>query len=120
MSNNAASTGNTASSDAVESNTSALICNLSAIDAAERADHLNRARYLLSTAALERRELPNGYAFQFKAEEYALVVKLIDNERRCCPFWTFTLFIPAGNEPLWLHITGEPGAKEVLRSELNF
>ncbi|HMA37866.1 MAG TPA: hypothetical protein VKY74_25675 [Chloroflexia bacterium] len=94
-----------------------LACDLSAIPAAERATHAARAAHLLATAQATQ-ELPDGYAFRYPAAAYPQVVAFIANERRCCPFFTFVLAVPAGAAPLELRITGAAGVKVFLRAVL--
>ena len=43
----------------------------------------------------------------------------IVGERRCCPFFTFSLQCEPSPGGLWMHITGPDGAKDVLRAELS-
>ena len=67
---------------------------------------------------MEIRELPDGLAFQFPAEEYDAVTELVGSERLCCPFLTFNLEISPERGPLWLRLTGAEGAKDFIRAEL--
>lgn len=96
-----------------------LACNLSAIEASQRDEHLSGAARLLFDVAGERQELSNGYAFRFEAEHYREIVDFIANERLCCPFFHFSLDIAPGHGPIWLHITGNGDVKTFLRAELN-
>ena len=96
-----------------------LACNLSAIDAECRSQHITSARYLLSNVAQERQELPEGFTFRFMAEDYLLVVEFIANERLCCPFFRFVLEISPAQGPIWLHITGGEAVKAFLQAELS-
>lgn len=78
-----------------------------------------RRRTLLDSvgrAAIEVTELPLGYAYRFDPESDLIPIlgDLIDLERRCCPFLTFTLIVEAGQQPIWLEITGEAAAKSVI------
>ncbi|HYJ80413.1 MAG TPA: hypothetical protein VEW03_12450 [Longimicrobiaceae bacterium] len=70
----------------------------------------------LAAAVLERRELPDGWALRFAPEagrvpELARVVEL---ERACCAFLRFRLTVEPAQGPVWLELTGPPGAKELL------
>lgn len=94
-----------------------LACDLAALPAAERSDHEVHAQHLLAGAQATQ-ELPDGYSFHYPAAAYPQVAAFIDNERRCCPFFTFTLLVPAGEAPLELRITGAPGVKEFLHAAL--
>lgn len=96
-----------------------LVCDIGAIDAGNRANHISLARDLLSERALERRETVDGYEFSFRAEDYARVVEFVANERLCCSFLHFTLDVPPAKGELILHIRAEEGARAVLLAELN-
>lgn len=93
-------------------------CDLSAIPPDERAAHQALATHLFTDAVQSLEEIPDGYAFRFPVERYDDVVAFVANERRCCPFFIFTLDVTANHGPLGLRITGAPGVKEVLRAEL--
>ncbi len=95
-----------------------LACDLSAIDEANREAHLALAADLLWRAAEERRDLPDGYAFRFPADEYRRVVDFIALERLCCAFFHFVLDVAPAAGPLWLSITGPAEVKTFLQSTL--
>jgi hypothetical protein len=67
-------------------------------------------------AVLSVRSLPLGYAYGFEptAEVLAQLGGLVDLERRCCPFLTFRIVAEAGNQPIWLEVTGPEEAKSVI------
>ena len=68
----------------------------------------------------EMKELDDGYAFRVSSES-ASIVKLaewVSLERLCCTFFKFTLEVEPGSGPVWLSLTGGPGVKELLRSEI--
>jgi hypothetical protein len=97
-----------------------VACDPAAFDSSDLfAAHLAEGRRLLSLT-LERRELPDGWALHLPHEEDVLVAcaRWIARERRCCPFFTFSLTCEPDPEGLWMRITGPEGAKEVLRHEL--
>lgn len=93
-----------------------LACDLTAIPASDREEHIITAPQLFQTAH-EVRELPDGYAFRFLNEpgKFMAIAKYIDNERLCCPFFSFSLDIQANQGALWLQLTGQEGAKELLK-----
>ena len=97
-----------------------IACDLTALEPAARATHMEAAAQLLSSAAAEVTELPAGYALRYRADQYEQVVQFIANERRCCPFFTFVLEVTPAQGPLWLRITGGEGVKEFIRSELGW
>jgi hypothetical protein len=96
-----------------------LACDLQAIPSSERDAHEARARRLFNESVLERRELPDGYAFRFAADIYPALVAFVANERLCCPFFRFALELSPAQGPIWLHITGPDGAKTLLGSGLD-
>ena len=57
---------------------------MSAIPLAERGAHQQLTRRLLCDAVTDTRELPDGLAFRFPAEEYEALMHFIARERRCC------------------------------------
>src|SRR5690606_32037768 len=93
-----------------------LACDLSAIDASQRTQHMARARHLFLEAAQERQTLPDGVAFRFVASAYPQLVAFIDNERLCCPFFHFQLDIYPAAGPIWLRIRGSDGVQEFFHS----
>jgi hypothetical protein len=96
-----------------------VACDPSAFNASETFEaHMAESRRLLSLA-LERRELTDGWALRLPGDDDTLLscARWILGERRCCPFFTFSLESQAAGD-LWMRITGPDGAKEVLRAEL--
>ncbi|MGH9395585.1 MAG: hypothetical protein ACRD18_01870 [Terriglobia bacterium] len=67
-------------------------------------------------AVLNVTPLPLGYAYRFDptSEVLALLGRLVDLERQCCPFLTFRIVVEAGNQPICLEITATPEAKAVI------
>jgi hypothetical protein len=96
----------------------ALACVPGSIPPAERAAHFALVARLFGGAVLERRELPDGYAFRFDAKSFDQVARFVANERRCCPFLTFTVEVAPAAGPLWLRLTGPTGTREFLEAEL--
>ena len=90
-----------------------IACTLSEAELRER-----RRMLLESTrkAAVSVTELVSGYAYCFEPTSEMLLdlAGLIDMERDCCPFLTFTLVVSAGRQPIRLEITGTPQAKAVI------
>jgi hypothetical protein len=95
-----------------------LACDMTAIPAAERGPHHALIRRLMSEAARDIRELPDGIAFRFPAEEFDSVAQFVARERLCCPFLGFSLELTPERGPLWLRLTGPEGAKDFIRAEL--
>ena len=95
-----------------------LTCDAAALPEAERAAHFALARRLVGLAE-ERTELVDGYILRYPAGVLADVARFIDNERRCCPFLTFELVIPANEDVVWLRMTGPAGTRAALDHELS-
>lgn len=92
-----------------------LACDLAAIPAAAREEHLITTLQLFGTAQ-DVQELPDGFAIRFINEPGKLteLAKFIENERLCCPFFNFSVDVDAQRGPLWLRLTGGKGVKELL------
>lgn len=59
-------------------------------------------------AALETKELPDGYAFRLKSETVSLpdLAEWISAERKCCPFFGFEIELQRDRGPLGLKLKG--------------
>ena len=101
------------------SSQTALVCNLTALNAEQRERH-RVVLEQLGQMSQEVREVAKGYAFRFLAEIAVLLLlaEFIALEHRCCPFLEFTLEIKTEHGPAWLTVTGPEGVKEFLRAEL--
>lgn len=73
----------------------------------------------LQKQVLEKKELPNGFAYRFTGTDEMLdeLTAFIKVERACCGFFSFWLSIQ-NQEAIWLEITGPKGAKEFITSEM--
>jgi hypothetical protein len=73
----------------------------------------------LKALVLTRKELANGYAYEFEGTDETLdkLIAFIKTERMCCDFFTFALTVEE-NKAL-LDITGPEGAKEFLKEEVD-
>jgi hypothetical protein len=89
--------------------TAPVACTLTG---AEQAQHQQDVRDLFRSVDAVR-ELPDGYAFRFPADDRFLtaLADFIAVERRCCPFFTFTLTVEPSGGPLWLHLCGSAEIK---------
>ena len=96
-----------------------LVCDLTAIPASDREEHLTTAPQLFQEAR-EIQELPTGYAIRFQNEtgRFAAIAKYIENEQLCCPFFNFGLEVESNSGSLWLRLTGAEGVKELLYATL--
>ena len=73
----------------------------------------------LNALVLNRKELTNGYAYEFDGTDEALdkLNTFIKTERMCCDFFTFQLTVDDNKASL--NITGPEGAKEFLKEEVD-
>jgi hypothetical protein len=71
---------------------------------------------------IERKELPDGFAFKFRGTDQMLdeLVGFIKTERECCDFFTFQLNVSGNKSDAWLELKGPAGAKDFVVSELGF
>ncbi len=95
-----------------------LVCNTNALPTEDREAQLTTAQRLMVEAYQEIKELPDGYAFKFAAEEFESIIQYINIERLCCAFFSFDLKIAPNHGSLWLHIYGNQQIKAFLRTEL--
>ena len=95
-----------------------LACVPGAIPAAERTAHFQRVSRLFTSELRERREIPDGYAYRFDADAFDDLAHWITNERRCCPFLTFTLELTPDGGPIWVRLSGPAGTRAFLDAEL--
>ena len=95
-----------------------FFCNLKALTTSERNEHLQRSKRL-AESVLKTVELADGYAFEIDRDRVSLkdLAAWTDFERRCCPFFDFTLEWRRENGPVTLRLTGRDGVKPFIRSE---
>jgi hypothetical protein len=104
----------------MEQNQSPLACDMTAIPAEQRQNHLAASRELF-LQILETRELSDGYQFQFADEPHLLsrLAEFVSLEKLCCPFLSFAIEIEAENGPVCLRLTGREGVKAFIREEIS-
>jgi len=73
----------------------------------------------IKALVLEKKELPNGYAYRFQGTDEILdsLTSFVKSERLCCDFFNFSLQI-SNQAVVWLEITGAKGVKEFIKTEL--
>jgi hypothetical protein len=73
----------------------------------------------LKAFVLTRKELPEGYGFEFEGTDEILdkLNTFIKTERMCCDFFKFQLSVE--DNKAVLNITGGEGAKEFLKEEID-
>jgi len=75
-------------------------------------------QHLLLEVCEERQELPDGIAWRFGTDRLGDLCRYIENESRCCPFFTFTLEVSPARGAIWLRLTGGAEVKAFLLAGL--
>jgi hypothetical protein len=93
-----------------------VACSLSAPELVERGQEFER----LFADAEDVAELADGYALKFPNRDSWITraVELVIAERKCCPFFGFTLTFEADGGPVWLHIVGPGEVKTFIREQV--
>jgi len=75
----------------------------------------------LAARAIERAPTDHGYRLSFApdSETLRLIATVIDAERRCCRWLSFTLTVASDDGPMVLTLSGPDGAREFLGALLN-
>jgi hypothetical protein len=98
-----------------------IVCRMDALTKEER---VRRAELFsrLAAAVHKIEELPGGFQLMLSQDQniWMTAAEFITLERRCCPFLSFLLEIEAEDGPMSLSITGRPGVKEFLATEVQF
>ncbi len=78
-----------------------------------RKNHLEN----LAVSLIDFTESGSGYIYRFPLDSLILrdLAKIIDLERQCCPFLSFTLTLEAGDSFVELEIAGPDTSKEMIR-----
>ena len=76
----------------------------------------------LRKQVIEKKELPNGYSYKFTGTDSLLdeLMEFIKTERLCCDFFDFSLSTTGNATSTFLTITGPAGAKDFIKTELEF
>lgn len=93
-----------------------IACIPDAIPAGKRERWMEIGRQLYA-AVQEVRELPDGYACRLPGDAAMLLkaAEYVSLDLLCCPFVRWALVIEPNGGPLWLHITGAEGVKQLTR-----
>lgn len=69
---------------------------------------------------IEKKELPNGYAYKFDASDATLenLNGFISDEKQCCDFLELKVNVSADKKESWLEISGPEGVKDFINQEL--
>ena len=99
---------------------SPFACNGLALSPEVRKRHFEELGPALLKLKESTRELPDGYEFEFPADNktYQLLTEWAFQERLCCPFFDIDLRFDREGGPLWLRLTGRPGTKAFIKMEL--
>jgi hypothetical protein len=75
----------------------------------------------LAARAIGREETDDGYRLSFSTdgEILQLIAKVIDAERQCCRWLSFSLTVAPENGPIALTLSGPEGAREFLAALLD-
>jgi hypothetical protein len=90
-----------------------IACALTSAEEARRLALLERE---LFGAALDRRDLVDGYEFRFPGDAHWLtkLAAFIADERACCPFLAFEIVCEPAAGPIWLRLRGREGVKDFI------
>ena len=94
-----------------------IACNLNAMTASERSRHAELG-HALWKSVIERRDLPDGYAFRVPETSLVSTAEWVSLERKCCPFFAFTITQAEDGGAVWLEVTGAKGVKGFIAAEL--
>ena len=100
---------------------SPFACNALALSPKIRKRHFEELGPALLKLKKSTRELPDGYEFEFSADNktYQLLTEWAFEERLCCPFFDIDLRFDREAGPLWLRLTGRSGTKEFIKEEFD-
>jgi len=101
------------------SNHPPIACDPSALDSETFEKHKQVSETVLGSVA-EIRERPDGYAFRLPTETEMIrqAATFVARERRCCPFFDFTLDVKRDEGPVWLGISGREGVKQYVEDSV--
>jgi hypothetical protein len=108
------------SGDAATAKTeSPFACDREALSPELRKRHFEELGPQLRSLRKAVRELPDGYEFEFAADQntYAMVTEWSLQETKCCPFFDIDIQLGREGGPLVLRLTGREGTKDFLREE---
>jgi hypothetical protein len=93
-----------------------IACSLTAAEQAERGEEWAQ----LLADADQVTELVEGYALRFPNRDAWITraVEVIIAERKCCPFFGFSLVFEQNGGPVWLHISGPGEVKAFIRDQV--
>src|SRR5690606_2290716 len=95
----------------------AIACTLSTVEQQRCAE---ACRLALFSHVEEVRERDDGYSLRFSwhADRVRQLGEFLALESACCSFLDHSVEIPRGKQHVWLHLSGAPEARSVLKEEL--
>src|ERR1700739_1673830 len=98
---------------------SVFACNLKAFQTEERKIH-DRLTEQLRSAAVARRELPDGFSFQMDSGRISIaqVAEWTVLERKCCRFFDYEIELHSEENTLWFTLKGREGVKKFIEMEV--
>jgi hypothetical protein len=99
---------------------SPFACNRAALTGTDRKRHFDELGPALQAIVKNVRELPDGYDFQFPTDPatFRLVAEWAAGEHLCCPFFDIELRQERENGPFSMRLSGRPGVKQFIESDL--
>ena len=96
-----------------------LTCELGAFDGRQAARY-SEVRAALEASATGAEPIIGGYAISFpnEPEVVMMLAEFTTLERLCCAFLDLAVKLPAGSDRVELHMSGGPGTREFLTTEL--
>jgi len=96
-----------------------IACQLNVFSPEER-QRYQTVRKRIEAAVIRIVEVENGYVFHLPDDDamLATVAEWIALERRCCPFFEFTVSVGGSDPSIRVALTGSPEVKQFLNSEL--
>lgn len=96
-----------------------IACDLSAIEDENLEQHKRHSTKVINSVK-EFRELSDGYAFRIPSntESITHAGAFISRERKCCPFFKFTLEVSENRGPVWLKMTGDSQVKTYIKKNI--
>jgi len=98
---------------------SPFACDRLALSPEVRKRHFDELEPALLKLKKSVRELPDGYEFEFPADQntYQMLTEWVFQERLCCPFFDLAVRFDREGGPLWLRATGRPGTKDFIKGD---
>ena len=89
-----------------------IVCTLTEDELRERRPTVLES---IQDACIHATPTSNGYSYSFKptSDILARLAGLVDLERQCCQFLTFTIVVEP-SQPIRLEVTGPPEARAVI------